>query len=125
MTGQFGSLSIWWLRPASYRNAIRSGELFIHDVAGIAGGGGLEDQNFRLAFGQRAMLDAPRHDAELARLENDAAIAELDYNLAAPDKEKFILMLVVMPRKDSRESGEFQFLAIQLGNHLRTPMLVD
>ncbi len=73
----------------------------------------------------RAVLDATRHYAQFAGPENDSTVAELNDHFAAPHEEKFVFTFVVVPWKHSRKFRQFQFLAIQLGKDLRTPVLMD
>jgi len=47
------------------------------DVAGVEGGGGLEEEDFDLVLGDGAVLDPSGHDEELAGVEGDGAVAEL------------------------------------------------
>src|SRR2546426_6678865 len=71
------------------------------------------------------MLDAPRNDIELASLQSHAAVAKLYRHLASPDQEHFVLLFVPVPRKNSGELHELEFLAVQLCNDFRSPMFVD
>src|SRR5881396_3646729 len=100
-------------------------EDLVHDVAGVACVRGFKHQNFGLGVGHRAMLDATRHDAELTGLQSHAAVAELDSHPTAPDQEELILTFVMVPGKDTGELHQFHFLAVQLRNDLRSPMLVN
>jgi hypothetical protein len=52
-------------------------------------------------------------------------VAELDDHLAAPYQKKLVLVLMVMPRENAGKLYEFEFLAVQLGHHLGTPVLLD
>src|SRR5213594_2534579 len=71
------------------------------------------------------MLDTTRNDAEFTGLQSHAAVAELDSHPTAPDKEELILPFVMVPGKDSGQLHQFHFLAVQLRNDLRSPVLVN
>jgi hypothetical protein len=51
-------------------------------VAGVHDSARLDQHHVALAHGDRAMLDAARHDVHLARPELDAAVAQLDRHAA-------------------------------------------
>ena len=53
------------------------------------------------------------------------ALYPIHCHLATPDQEEFILLLMMVPRKHSGELHQFEFLAVQLRNDLRSPMLVN
>jgi len=82
-----------------YRNFVRRGQILAENVTGIAGHRRFKHENLSLRHG--AMLDAARHDAELARLQNHLPILELDDHFATPNEEQLILMFVMMPWKES------------------------
>src|SRR5215204_6404946 len=71
---------------SSYYNTIGSGEFVIDDVAGVAGVGGLKDEDFRFGLGHGAMLDAARDNTELAGQQFDGVVAKFDFHLAAPNE---------------------------------------
>ena len=123
---------VWWFVNGragetlpSYGNPVGSGENVVNDVSGVARRCGFKDQNFSLAVGHGAMLDAAGHDTKLARLQHHAAVAKLDNHLAAPNEEKLVLLFVLMPREDAGDLYEFQLLPVQFSNHFGPPMLVD
>ena|SRR5205809_4174918 len=109
----------------SYYHSVGSGKSVVHDIACVARVCGFKNKNFGFCLGHRAMLDTARDDAKLARLQIQTAVAKLNCHLAAPDQEHFILMFMLVPRKDSDELDELDFLAVQLGNDLWSPMFVD
>src|SRR5438128_1578163 len=85
----------------SYRHSVWRGECLVHDVAGVAGLRGFKHQDLRLRVSDRAMLNTPRHDRELARLQNHTTVAKLNRHLTTPHQEHFVLVLVMMPGKHS------------------------
>ena len=105
--------------------AIGGGEIRVEEVAGVAGLGGFEEEDLGFGVGQGAVFDAAGDDAAFAGLKDDAAVAEFDGHLAAPDEEHFIFMFVVVPGEGAGEFGEFDFLAIELGDDFGAPVLVN
>jgi len=71
------------------------------------------------------MLDAVWHRAQFASPEDHSPIPEFDDHFPAPNKEELVLMFVMVPRKYAGKFGQFQFLAIKIGNDLWTPVLMD
>ena len=52
-------------------------------------------------------------------------VAKLDSHLASPNEEELVLVLVMMPGKHPGYLHELQFLAVQFGDDLGPPVLVD
>src|SRR5262245_14148758 len=71
------------------------------------------------------MLDATRHDDELALLDQFRVIAELHPETAAHDQKQLILGLVVVPHEGPGELDQLDLLSVQLANHLRAPVLLE
>jgi len=86
---------------------------------------GFKHENFRLALGHGAMFDTARDDAELSCLQSHETVTKLNGHSTAPDQEQFILLFVLMPRKNPGKLHQLELLAIQLGNYFGSPMLVD
>jgi hypothetical protein len=89
------------------------GEFIVHNIPCISGLGRFEDQNQRFGFRHRAMLDTSWDDAKFARSQCDFVIPEFNRHLAGVNEKQFIFVLVMMPREDTSELYEFEFLAIQ------------
>jgi hypothetical protein len=102
---------------------IRGCETLVDDVAGVAGGRGFEEDDRSFLFGARAVFEAARDDAELARTKSDDAVAKLDSHFAAPDEEHLVFVVVMVPGELALELYEFHFLSIEFGNDFRPPML--
>ena len=71
------------------------------------------------------MLDATRHDETLTGPEYDRMAAKLNGELTAPNEEKLVLILVVMPGESSLDLHNLDFLPIELGDGFGAPMLVE
>src|SRR5262249_22098535 len=67
------------------------------DVAGVDGRLRLEQQHVHLVFGDRPVLDPARDDHELARVEHDLAVPQLDPQPAPDHVEQLVLRLMVVP----------------------------
>jgi hypothetical protein len=103
----------------------RRGERCVHQIARIARFRRFENENLGLGLGHRAMLDSLWHDTVITGSQNDAAISEFHRHLTAPNKEQFILILMMVPWKNAGEFDQFQFLAIDFGYDFGPPMLGD
>ena len=71
------------------------------------------------------MLDAMRDQTKLTGLENDAPVTKLNNHFSPPDEEEFIFVFMMVPGKDAAKLDQLQFLTVQRGHDLRTPMFVD
>src|SRR5438105_5034350 len=67
------------------------------NVAGVEGGGGLEEEDVRLLLGDRPMLDAARDDQEFPLFQPDVAIAQLHAEAALHHQEHLVFVLMVVP----------------------------
>src|SRR5438876_506757 len=105
-----GHANHWQTQTVRHRN-LRS-EPLVRDVSGVARLCRFKHQNLRFRVGHCAMLHTTRHNTEFARLQRNATITKLNRYLAAPNKEHFVLLLVVMPWKHSLEFHKFDLLPI-------------
>ncbi len=71
------------------------------------------------------MLNATRHDDEIALAEFDSAVAEIDGDLAAQDQKRLILGLMRMPIKDLAELGDFGLTVVDVAGDVRIEDLGD
>jgi hypothetical protein len=71
----------------------------------------------------RQVLDAARHDQELAALEPHRAVAQRDLEHAIEHEEEVILVRV--PHELARELGELHLLAVRLPDDLRAPGVAE
>jgi hypothetical protein len=94
------------------RGPIWRGKFFIHDVASVEGCCGFKYQNFRFRISHRAMLDATRHNTELASLQVHPSIAKFNLHLAAPHQEHFIFVLMMMPWKNACQLYKLNFVSV-------------
>ena len=108
-------------RPSEPRR-LRHGAVARH-VAGVQRARRLEQNDLDLRVRYRSVLDATRHDEEVARLELDMAIAELHAELAAMHEEHLIFVIVMMPHELADELHELDVLAVELTDDLRGPVL--
>ena len=53
------------------------------------------------------------------------AVAELDGHVPAPDEEKLVFLVVMVPREHARELDQLEFLAVELRDDLGPPVFVD
>lgn len=96
---------------------------FVAHVAGIQRGGRLEQQNMHPIFCHRLVLNAPRHNEELAFLDNDIALTQPHKQRAFDDEKELILVLMVMPDELPLQLRQLHLLAIGLTDDARTPVL--
>ena len=80
---------------ASLDPPLRRGALAAR-VAGVGRSLGLDQEHLRVV-GLRAVLDAARHDVELARAELDVAVAQLDREAAGEHEEEVVGVVVLVP----------------------------
>ena len=95
----------------------------VAQVARIEGGDGLQKQDVCLGVGHGFVLDTSWHDKELALVQLDDAIAQVDSEPAPKDEEQLVLALMVMPDELALELGELDVLAVELADNAGTPML--
>ena len=69
------------------------------------------------------MLDAARHDQELARSSHTCAIAKVHPEPSLDDEEQLVLALVVMPDELALELHQLDVLAVQLADDARIPVV--
>jgi hypothetical protein len=80
---------------------------FIGDVAGVQGRFWFDQDNVDLFVRNGAVLDAVRDDNEFAFAHQTFTIAEFHAERALYDEKKFILGIVMMPKKFSFELDGF------------------
>src|SRR5262245_63789017 len=68
------------------------------------------------------MLDAARHDEELACVERHATIAKFHDEAAVDDEKQLVFVLVVMPHELALELHELDVLTVQLADDFRVPV---
>src|SRR5262249_848341 len=87
-------------------------------VAGVERRRGLEQQHVDLFRSDWPMLDAARHDDELAAFDSHRAIAKLHVEAALENEEELVFILVVMPHELAAEFHQLDMLAVQLADDL-------
>src|SRR5690242_21879978 len=71
------------------------------------------------------MLDAVRHDDELALVDRHVAVAEAHEEPALHDQEQLVLCLVMMPDKLTLDLHQFEVRIIYLSGDARLPVVAD
>jgi hypothetical protein len=71
------------------------------------------------------VLDAARHDEQVARAELDDAVAELHAEAAAVHEEQLVGVVVVVPDEGALQPGELDVLAVERRDHVRAPRRAD
>src|SRR5262249_10825467 len=112
-------------RTASELRPEGSRERRVLDVAGVACGDRLEDQDLSHFVGYRTVLDPTRHNAELASADVDRSVAELEEKAAVNSEKKLVLGLVVVPDEGSVKFDELLLLAVHLSHDFRPPVFGD
>ena len=79
----------------------------------------------RLRLGARAVLDARRHDVELARPEHDVAVAELDRQLPLDDEEEVVRVGVRVPDELAARLRDLELVPVEPADDLRLERLVE
>src|SRR5580698_3131441 len=103
--------------PSGQRSDL-GGELSA-DIAGVDDAAGLQQENCGLRIGARAMLDAPRHDEQVAWPEDHVAVTHLDGELAAQDEEQLFGVIVLVPREVTLELDDPHVVVVDLRDLLR------
>ena len=93
--------------------------------ARIHRGRGFEEQHTHFLLGDRPMLDAARHDEQLAFAQLDDAIAEFHAKRTVHDEEQLVLVLVLMPHELTLEFHQLHVLAVELPGDSGVPMVVE
>jgi hypothetical protein len=78
-----------------------------------------------LVLGHRPVFDVPRDDQELALPQPDVTVSELHAEPAAHHQDQLVLVVVVVPDELADELDQLDLLAVQVADHLRTPVVVE
>jgi O-antigen/teichoic acid export membrane protein len=84
----------------------------------------LEQQDPDLLFGDGSVLDALRHDDDLARSDFHLAVAEFHGHPPPNHMEQLVLLIVGVPQEFPLNLGELDVLAVELGNDLWGPLIL-
>src|SRR5262249_61596682 len=79
----------------------------------------------RLLVGARAVLDAARHDEELALAKLHVPVAQLDRQAAAQDEEEVVRVVVAVPDELALHLDDPHVVLVDAGDHLGPPVLVE
>jgi hypothetical protein len=91
-------------------------------VSSVERRGRLGKKYVGLTCGHGLVFDPPRHDEELAFVEVDGSLAEVDGEASSEDQEELVLLFVVMPHELALELRELDVLAVQLADDPRAPL---
>jgi hypothetical protein len=92
-------------------------------IAGVHDAGRLDQDNVRFALSKRAVLDAAGYNEELSGPQGHVAIAHLDGQSSARDKEELVGVIVGMPNELAVELDHLDLIVVHPGNHLGRPLL--
>jgi hypothetical protein len=94
-------------------------------VAGVPGAGRLKEKHSDFLRCDRSMLDPAGNHQEVSLHQVDAAVTELHPEGAVEHQEELIFLLVVVPHELAPELHQLHGLPVELGDNLRTPVLVN
>ena len=97
----------------------------VDDVAGIQGGGGLEQQEPAFLVGDWFVFDSARDDDELAFFDPFVVVEEFHAEAAFDDQEHFIFMVVVVEDELAFDLVELHVLAVEFGGDVGLPVFGD
>jgi hypothetical protein len=112
------------LADGLYPLQLRHGAL-VHDVTGVQRTGGLEEQEPAFFLGHWTVLDAAGNDDEFAFLDPLVMVAEFHAEAPFDDKEKLVLMVMMMEDEFAFNLVELHHLAVELGADVGLPVFGD
>jgi hypothetical protein len=77
----------------------------------------------RLFLGDRAVLDATRDDEQVAGLQVDVAVPELDSQAPGEQKERLLLVVVNVPGRGADALGDLEQVAVGMADNALRPEL--
>src|SRR5215211_2895702 len=86
---------------------------------------GLDQEDVRLFCGLGAVLDAARHDIEVAGPELDVTITQLDRQMARKHQEEVVGVRVCVPYELAFGFDDLDLVVVQLGDELWTEVLAE
>src|SRR6266566_2937448 len=109
-------------RPRS--DALELGDRpFVGDIAGVERGFRFEEHHMNFFIGDGKMLDAVRHDDELALSDDRFAVAEFHEQYALCHEKHFILALVMMPDEFALKLRCLHVKIVQLPDDFGAPAI--
>ena len=93
--------------------------------AGVQHAARFDDHQLHFFFGVGLVLDAFRDDEHFSGAEGDAAVAEVDAELAFDDEEGFVSRRVVVPDELALELLDLELVVVHLGDDFRGPEFVE
>jgi len=97
----------------------------VDEVAGIEGGGRLEQHDTALLVGNGFMFDLPRHNDELALLHRDRSVPELHPELSLDYQEHLVFVVMVVPDELALKLDQLDQLSIEFAGDVWLPVLVN
>src|SRR6266436_10269432 len=117
-------------RPGPLRSALQALHAlelvqgtFIPEVAGVEGGGRLEQQDPGFFIGHGAVLDAARDYKEFSLFQPDVAVAKFHAEAAFDHEKKFIFVCMVVPDELTFQFVELDHLAVEFASDVGLPVL--
>src|SRR5579859_1659336 len=97
----------------------------VDEVAGVERARRLEQQHFHFLIRHGPVVHAPRHDDELAGLEDHGAIAKLEAQPPANNEKELVFGVMMMPVERSQQLRQLHHLAVQFPYNLGGPVLPE
>ena len=85
----------------------------------------LDEQQFDLVRRVWLVLDAFRHDEQLARPNGHRTIPKVDAKLSFEHEKGFVSLGMIVPHEIALDPCDLELIDVQLGHHARTPLFGD
>jgi hypothetical protein len=95
------------------------------NVAGVAHGRWLEDQDRGFLLRNRTVFDPVRNDDELAGAQINRAVSKLEAKAPTHPQKELVLGFVMMPHEGASGLDELDLLAVELSDDLGAPVFGD
>jgi len=92
---------------------------------GVEGGFGFDGQQMDFLIGQKSMAGIARYYEQIAFLQDQVVVLELNAQLPLEHQQKFVFGLVMVPIEFAFDLGQFDRLIVQVPNQLGLPVLVE
>ena len=88
------------------------------EVAGVDGVARLDDQDVGLVLRSRAVLHASRHDEELALVQHDVSVSELEREPPFEYEEELVRLVVLVPDELALDLSDVDLVVVQVRDDL-------
>ena len=88
---------------------------FVLNIAGIEGGGGLEEDDPAFLLRDGTVLGSAGDDDEFSGFDPFVVVAEFHAETALDDEEHFVFVVVMVEDEGAVEFDEFDLLSVQFG----------